>query len=80
MPVRRLAISRHSNGRWSVFEVLLEAYNLTSDPALMLLGKIVGTADVKDSPWKQPEGPEPKAFTEGILDDTYDGCPRADDD
>ena len=55
------------SGDKSSFEVMLEAYNLTGDPALVLLGKIVGTADVPTSPWQQPEGPGMKALTEGIL-------------
>lgn len=54
-------------GDASSFEVMLERYRLTGDPALVLLGKIVGTADVHTSPWQQPEGPGLKAATEGIL-------------
>ena len=53
-------------GDRSSFEVMLERYNLTGDPALVLLGKIVGTADVANSPWQQPEGPGLKAASEGI--------------
>jgi len=53
-------------GDRSSFEVMLERYHLTGDPALVLLGKIVGTADVANSPWQQPEGPGLKAATEGI--------------
>lgn len=56
-----------TRGPQSSFEVLLETYTLTGDPALVLLGKIVGTADVKESPWRQAEGPGLKALTEGIL-------------
>jgi hypothetical protein len=54
-------------GDASSFEVMLERYHLTDDPALVLLGKIVGTADVHTSPWLQPEGPGLKAATDGIL-------------
>ncbi len=54
-------------GDRSSFEVMLERYHLTDDPALVLLGKIVGTADVATSPWQQPEGPGFKAATDGIL-------------
>jgi hypothetical protein len=54
-------------GDRSSFEVMLDHYHLTGDPALVLLGKIVGTADVHTSPWQQPEGPGLKAATEGIL-------------
>ena len=53
-------------GDRSSFEVMLDRYHLTGDPALVLLGKIVGTADVANSPWHQPEGPGLKAATEGI--------------
>jgi hypothetical protein len=53
-------------GERSSFEVMLERYHLTDDPALVLLGKIVGTADVATSPWQLPEGPGLKAATEGI--------------
>lgn len=54
-------------GDRSTFEVMLDRYQLTGDPALVLLGKIVGTADVANSPWQQPEGPGLKAASEGIL-------------
>ncbi len=54
-------------GDTSSFEVMLERYHLTDNPALALLGKIVGTADVHTSPWERPEGPGLKAATEGIL-------------
>lgn len=54
-------------GDRSSFEVMLDRHSLTDDPALVLLGKIVGTADVANSPWQQPEGPGLKAATEGIT-------------
>jgi hypothetical protein len=54
-------------GDRSSFEVLLDQHHLADDPALVLLSKIVGTADVANSPWNQPEGPGLKAATEGIL-------------
>src|SRR5260370_9284610 len=38
----------------SSFEVMVERYHLTDDPALVLLGKIVGTAAVANSPCQQP--------------------------
>jgi hypothetical protein len=58
------ALANHA--QISSFEATLEEYQLGGDPALALLGKIVGTADVKESPWQQPEGPGLKAVTEGI--------------
>jgi hypothetical protein len=54
-------------GDRSSFEVMLERYDLTGDPALVLLGKIVGAADVHTSPWQRPEAPGLKAATDGIL-------------
>jgi hypothetical protein len=53
-------------GERSSFEVMIERHNLTGDPALVLLGQIVGTADVANSPWHRPEGPGLKAASEGI--------------
>jgi hypothetical protein len=54
-------------GDRSSFEVMLQRYELTSDPALALLGRIVNTADIRQSPYRQPEGPGLKAITEGLL-------------
>lgn len=65
-------------GEKSTFEVMLERYNLTNDPALVLLGKIVGTADVANSPWQQPEGPGLKAASEGIHASQPDDQARLD--
>jgi len=56
-----------TRGPVSSFEVILDHYGLTDDAALVLLGKIVGTADVPTSPHHQAEGPGLKAATEGIL-------------
>ena len=53
-------------GDRSSFEVMIERRELTGDPALVLLGQIVGTADVANSPWHRPEGPGLKAASEGI--------------
>lgn len=63
-------------GERSSFEVMLDRYHLTSDLALVLLGKIVGTADVANSPWHQPEGPGLKAATEGIRTAQPDDAAR----
>lgn len=38
------------------FEAILQTYNLTNDPALVLLGKIVNGADTDNTLWQQPEG------------------------
>lgn len=67
-----------AQGDLSSFEVMLRHYNLTGDPALELLAKIVSTADVKDGPYHQPEGPGLKAVTEGILYSLPDDLARLD--
>ena len=56
-----------TRGTQSSFEVVMERYGLTGDAALVLLSQIVNTADVKDGPYRRPEGPGLKAITEGIL-------------
>jgi len=54
-------------GDVSSFEVVLEHFGLTNDPALVLLGRIVNTADIKQSPFKQPEGPGLRAIADGLV-------------
>src|SRR5215213_8528607 len=51
----------------SSFEVVLEHFGLTNDPALMLLGRIVNTADIKQSRYRQPEGPGLRAIADGLA-------------
>ena len=48
------------------FEAILEKYNLTRDPALVLLGKVVNGADTDNALWNQPEGPGLEAVAEGF--------------
>ena len=48
------------------FEVLIRKANLTSDPALVLMGQIVGTADVKQSPHNHPAGVGLRAVCDGL--------------
>jgi hypothetical protein len=48
------------------FEAILDKYDLTGDPALVLLGKIVNGADTDNSRWRQPEGPGLAAIAEGF--------------
>jgi hypothetical protein len=48
------------------FEAVLRKYNLTSDQALVLLGKIVNGADTDNMLWQQPEGPGLNAIAEGF--------------
>lgn len=48
------------------FEAILKKYNLTADPALVLLGKIVNGADTDNTLYRQPEGPGLNAIAEGF--------------
>ena len=54
------------HGEECSFEAILRRYDLTSDPALVLLGKIVNGADTDNVLWKQPEGPGLEAIAEGF--------------
>jgi hypothetical protein len=53
-------------GDVSSFEVVMQRYRLADDPALALLGRIVNTADIKQSPYQQPEGSGLRAITDGL--------------
>ncbi len=53
-------------GLESSFEVLLRKSNLTSNAALVLLGQIVGTADIKQSPHQRSEGAGLRAILDGL--------------
>ncbi len=48
------------------FEAILKKYNLTGDPALVLLGKIVNGADTDNTLYHQPESPGLNAIAEGF--------------
>jgi len=48
------------------FEAILKKYQLTQDPALVLLGRIVNGADTDNTLWNQPEGPGLNAIAEGF--------------
>ena len=54
------------HGKECSFEAILKKYNLTSDPALVLLGKIVNGADTDNTLWNQPEGAGLEAIAEGF--------------
>lgn len=54
------------HGKECSFEAILKKYELTGNPALVLLGKIVNGADTDNSLWQQPEGPGLKAIAEGF--------------
>jgi hypothetical protein len=54
------------HGKECSFEAILKKFNLTGNPALVLLGKIVNGADTENSLWQQPEAPGLKAIAEGF--------------
>ena len=54
------------HGQECSFEAILKKYNLTGDPALVLLGKIVNGADTDNTLYSQPEGPGLNAIAEGF--------------
>ena len=53
-------------GKECSFETILKRYNLTRDPALVLLGRIVNGADTDNTLYNQPEGPRLAAIAEGF--------------
>jgi hypothetical protein len=54
------------HGKECSFEAILKQHKLTSNPALVLLGRIVNGADTDNSLWNQPEGPGLTAMAEGF--------------
>src|SRR5215813_5294547 len=48
------------------FEAILKKYNLTGDPALVLLGKIVNGADTDNTLYNQPEAAGLEAIADGF--------------
>ncbi len=55
------------HGKECTYEAILKQHELTSDPALVLLGKIVNGADTDNTLWDQPEGPGMSAIADGFL-------------
>jgi hypothetical protein len=62
--VKGVELGHH--GKQCSFEAILKKYRLTTDPALVLLGKIVNGADTDNTLWTQPEGPGLEAIAEGF--------------
>ncbi len=54
------------HGKECSFEAILKKYNLATEPALGLLGRIVNGADTDNSLWHSPEAPGLKAVAEGF--------------
>jgi hypothetical protein len=62
--VKDVELGHH--GKQCSFEAILKKYDLTGDPALVLLGRIVNGADTDNSLYRQPEGPGLQAVAEGF--------------
>jgi hypothetical protein len=62
--VKGVELGHH--GQECSFEAILKKYDLTDDPALVLLGKIVNGADTDNALWEQPEGPGLEAIAKGF--------------
>ena len=62
--VKNVELGHH--GKECSFEAILKKYDLTDDPALVLLGKIVNGADTDNTLHHQPEGPGLNAVAEGF--------------
>ena len=62
--VKGVELGHH--GQECSFEAILRKYNLNSDPALALLGRIVNGADTDNALYNQPEGPGLAAIAEGF--------------
>jgi Uncharacterized conserved protein len=62
--VKDVELGHH--GKECSFEAILKKYALTSNPTLVLLGKVVNGADTDNALWKQPEGAGLKAIAEGF--------------
>jgi len=54
------------HGKECSFDAIVKKYNLTKDPALVLLARIVNGADTDNSLHHQPEGPGLNAIAEGF--------------
>jgi len=62
--VKDVELGHH--GKECSFEAILKKYELTKNPALALLGKIVNGADTDNTLYHQPEGPGLEAIAEGF--------------
>jgi hypothetical protein len=54
------------HGQQCSFEAIIKKYSLGSDPALVLLAKIVNGADTDNTLWNQPEAAGLNAIAEGF--------------
>ncbi|MFH0795416.1 MAG: chromate resistance protein ChrB domain-containing protein [bacterium] len=63
--VKGVELGHH--GKECSFEAILKKYNLTTNPALDLLGRIVNGADTDNTLYNQPEGPGLQAIAHGFA-------------
>ena len=54
------------HGKECSFDAIMKKYELASDPALVLLAKIVNGADTDNTLWHQPESAGLRAIAEGF--------------
>jgi len=66
IPFDVVGVELGHHGKACSFEAILKKYQLTSDPALVLLGKVVNGADTDNTLWNQPEGAGLEAIAEGF--------------
>ena len=62
--VKGVELGHH--GKECSFDAIVKKHGLTSDPALVLLARIVNGADTDNSLWNQPESAGLKAVAEGF--------------
>ena len=62
--VKDVELGHH--GKECSFDAIVKKYGLGSDPALVLLARIVNGADTDNSLWRQPESAGLKAVAEGF--------------
>ena len=62
--VKGVELGHH--GKECSFDAIVAKYDLTGDPALMLLARIVNGADTDNSLWHQPESAGLQAVAEGF--------------
>jgi hypothetical protein len=62
--VKGVELGHH--GQECSFDAIVKKYGLSSDPALLLLARIVNGADTDNSLWHQPESAGLKAMAEGF--------------
>ena len=67
-PYDVLNVELGHHGQECSFEAILRKHNLTTNLALVLLGKIVNGADTDNALFHQPEGPGLEAIAEGLIE------------